>query len=236
MSIIRLLRSLCFSMLPLFSSNAFAQGVGSPCGDINNAYGPYDYRSDRDKLPIVEGAHFTNEVELLIKGKSSNLGGDIDYTLRAFPNHHRALISIMRLAQKTKSPQPPGARYTVECYFDRAIRFKPQDSTVRMIFATYLHKANRDNEARQQVDFAATLAGDNALTHNNLGLLYLELKNYDSALQQAHLAMALGLQRTELRNALKAAGKWIDPPLDAPGPEPTASGATSASPAPSSPL
>ena len=105
-----------------------------------------------------------------------------------------------------------------------------------MIFATYLHKANRDNEARQQVDFAATLAGDNALTHNNLGLLYLELKNYDSALQQAHLAMALGLQRTELRNALKAAGKWIDPPLDAPGPEPTASGATSASPAPSSPL
>ena len=206
--------ALCIGLLTASSCPVFAQTTQNVCGELGNGYGPYDYRSDRDKLPIVEVAHFTPEVEALIRGNTSHIGGDLDYTLRAFPNHHRALISMMRLAERTKSPQAPNARYTVACYFERAVRFKPDDTTARMLFATYLHKIGRVAEANQQLDQSVMLAGDNAFTHYNAGLVYMDLKNYDKALHQAHVAYGLGFPRMELREALKAAGKWVEPSTD----------------------
>src|SRR4051812_47506028 len=75
-------------LLTLFvSCTAFAQG----CGSLANPYGPFDYRTSKDKLDIVEGAHFTPDVETLRSGSTGSLGADIDYTLRTSPNHHRAL-------------------------------------------------------------------------------------------------------------------------------------------------
>lgn len=228
-------RWLGIGLLSACALPALAQQAVNTCGDLRNGYGPYDYRSDRDKLPIVDNSHFTPEIEALSRSYNGYLGGELDYALRAFPNHHRALAAMMRLAERSKSPQAPNARYSVACYFDRAIRFKSDDTTVRMLFASYLKNSGREAQAVQQLDYALTLAGDNAFTYNNLGLLYLELKDYEKALQQAHRAMALGLQRPELRDALKAVGQWIDLPTDAPVPEATASSAAAASAPPSSP-
>ena len=64
-----------------------AQSGNPACGPLANGYGPYDARKDPDKLPIVLGAHFTPQVEMLIKATTGYIGGDIDYTLRAIPNH-----------------------------------------------------------------------------------------------------------------------------------------------------
>ena len=211
----RLVMSLSIGLLAATPFTVFGQASRSVCGELSNAYGPYDYRSDRDKLPIVEIAHFTPEVEALIRGLSGLIGADIDYTLRAFPNHHRALLTMMRLGDRTKSVQPAGAKYTVDCYFQRAIRFKPDDTTARMLFANYLLKNGRSAEANQQMEQTLTLAGDNPFTHYNAGLVFLDLKNYEKALQQAHTAYALGFSRPELREALKKAGKWVEPPADA---------------------
>ena len=207
--------ALCVGMLASSPFPVFAQASRSACGELNNAYGPYDYRSDRDKLPIVEIAHFTPEVEALMRGLTGLVGGDIDYTLRAFPNHHRALLTMMRLGERTKSVQPAGAKYTVDCYFQRAVRFKPDDTTARMLFANYLLKNGRSAEANQQMEQTLALAGDNPFTHYNAGLVYLDMKNYEKALQQAHTAYALGFSRPELREALKKVGKWVEPPADA---------------------
>ena len=204
--------ALCSGLLLVASIPAVAQNQIDACGDLQNAYGPYDYRTDRDKLPIVERFHFTPEVETLIRGNTGLIGGDIDYTLRAFPNHHRALISMIKLGERTKSRQPPGAKYTVECYFDRAIRFKPDDTIVRMIFATYLNKNGHEREAIQQLDEGAKLAGDDPFAHYNAGLLYFDMKIYDKALQQAQVAYALGFPRPALRESLTAIGKWVDSP------------------------
>jgi hypothetical protein len=194
---------------------ASASAQGSNCGNLANAIGPYDYRSDRDKLPIVESAHFTPEVETLIRGNGGYLVQDIDYTLRAFPNHHRALLSMMRLGERTKSPQPQGSRYTVDCYFERAVRFRPDDPVVRMLFATHLLHGSRNAEAVPHVDHAASIAGENPFTHFNAGMLYVDLKSYDKALREAHIAYGSGFVRPELRDALKAAGKWVEPPAGA---------------------
>ncbi len=194
---------------------AFAQDDGSACGSLANSFGPFDYRTQRgESLQLVESAHFTAPIETLVRGRSGGASpaGDLDYTLRAYPNHHRALISVMRYGEKSKSPHPRDLRYSVECYFDRATRFKPDDAIVRMIFATFLGASQRAPEAMKQLEQATSLAKDNPFTHYNIGLIYLDMKVYDKALAQAHTAYGMGFTHPDLKNGLVAAGKWSDPP------------------------
>lgn len=213
----RLIGSISAAVAMLCASGVFAEGQASGCGSLANAFGPYDYRTERgSQLQLVEGAHFTPEVEALIRGNRGRLGADLDYTLRAFPNHARALLSMMRYGERTKSPQPPDVRYSVECYFTRAVRFQPDDTIVRMLYATLLQKDGREKEADDQLEHAAALAKDNAYTHYNIGLVYLSGKNYEGALRAAHRAYALGFPRTDLKDQLKAAGQWREPAANTP--------------------
>jgi hypothetical protein len=197
-----------FFITMLCAGLAIAQTTPSSCGPIENGYGPFDYRTQRDNLKVVEQFHFTPTVESLISGSSGAIGGDLDYTLRASPNHHRALMAMMRLGEKLKSPQPTGARYSVECWFERALRFRPDDNTARMIYATYLAKSGREQETIKQLEIATQSAGDNPFTHNNIGLIYFDIKKYESALAQAHKAYSLGFGQPTLRDRLKGVGKW----------------------------
>src|SRR5678816_4417104 len=90
------LRTAAFLLVGFLAVHAVSAQTGpSACGPLANAYGPFDYRTDRTgtTLSIVEDNHFTPAVEQLISGITSSVGGEIDYTLRAFPNHHRALLS-----------------------------------------------------------------------------------------------------------------------------------------------
>ncbi len=191
---------------------ASAQVEGLACGSLQNGYGPYDYRTDKPKLPIVDGAHFTAAVEALIRGStSSGPGGDLDYTLRAFPNHHRALVSVMNYGEKLKPKLPRDLPRSVECYFERALRFRPDDTVARMIYATYLVKNKREADANRQLDQVAAAANDNAFTYYNLGLIYFDMKSYDKALEQAHKAYGLGFGSADLREQLKKIGKWTEP-------------------------
>jgi len=195
-----------------------AQQGESGCGPLANAFGPHDYRFDRGhKLSIVETYHFTAPVEALIRGQSGSVVGvDLDYTLRAFPNHHRALLAMTKLAEKEKTTKPDGSRYTIDCWFDRAVRFRPDDTTARLIFASYLHKTNRTPEAIAQLENAAGQAKDNPFTQYNIGLVYVDMKAYDKALIQAHRALEMGFASTELRDILEKVGQWKEPSPPAP--------------------
>ena len=178
------------------------------CGPLRNAYGPFDYRTEHEKLAIVEAHHFTPEVESLSRGQEGYIGGDIDYTLRASPNHHRALIAMMRLSTQLKDQLPKGMNRSVECYFDKAIRFAPDDPLVRVIYAQFLVEHARQTEALAQLDAAAQNALDNPYTHYNVGLAYFELNAYDKALEQAHIARSLGFERDALIEKLKGVNQW----------------------------
>lgn len=212
----------------LVSPVAHAQSDPSACGPLRNGNnGPFDYRVERGpKLKVVEEYHFAEQVEVLVSGQTGALGQDLDYVLLAFPNHHRALAAMMRLGARSKSPQAPRATYTVECYFERAIRFKGDDTTVRMIYATFLNDNKRSSEAVAQLNRVISLSEDNEYTQYNVGLLFAEFGLYDQALTQAHKALAMGFTRTDLRERLVKVGKWVDPPADA------ASSAASAPPGP----
>ncbi|MBT9458031.1 MAG: hypothetical protein IV092_07240 [Burkholderiaceae bacterium] len=226
---------------------AHAQVSSAACGSLQNAagrFGPFDYRADHFKPPpgesrphahllkLVNDAHFTAESEARLRGVSTEMGGDLSFALRAFPNHHRALLAMMRLGEKQKSAQPKGAEFPVECWFERAIRFQAEDTIVRNLYAIFLHKNNRLDEARAQLELSVRLAKDNAFTHYNAGLIYFDIKDYDKALTQAHTALQLGLRSTGLSDQLKALGKWRepDPAAEADGAaEPAAAAASKAS-------
>lgn len=190
------------------------------CGDLANAYGPFDYRSEKKKLGVVEQYHFTPSVEALVRGvRSASVGGDLAYTLRAFPNHHRALLAMVRYGEKTKSDQPRGANYTVECYLERALRFQPDDVVARLIYVHYLITNKRATDASAQLQSAETYAENDGYAHFYMGMLYLELKDYARALAHAHKAHELQYDMSELREALNKAGHWSEP-----APKPAAQG------------
>lgn len=194
------------------SFSALSQNSNLACGELGSGYGPFDYRTDQNKLGVVEQYHFTPAVEALIRGKSSiHIGQDLSYTLGTFPNHHRALMSMMRYGEKLKTPKPPYAQYSVECYFLRALRFRPDDTVARMMYANFLTTNARIPEAMRELEQVEKLARDNPFTHYNLGLIYLDMKEPEKALALAHKAMALGFGQTGLRDKLMAAGKWRAP-------------------------
>jgi tetratricopeptide (TPR) repeat protein len=176
------------------------------------------YKTHGTLLKLVEDAHFTPNVELLRSSKSGTglPGPDLAYTLRVYPNHHRALLAMAALGEKKQTSQPEGSENTVECWYIRALTFAPDDNIARMLFAQFLIKKNRNEEADKQLDFVASHAGDNAFTHNNVGLLYFDMKNYDKALFHSHKAIELGLGTPVLPGQLKGVGKWVEPSEVAP--------------------
>lgn len=204
-----LMRALLVVFGLVFSTGARAQTDAGACGDLRNAYGPLDYRTMQGpKIAIVEQFHFTPEVEALVRGKSGSLGADLSYTLRAIPNHPRALLAMMRLALKTQNPQPPDAAYSVDCFFQRALRFKPEDTVARLLYANYLTSTGRATEAVQHIEKTEQYAGDNGFTHYNMGLAYFDAKQYTKALEQAHKAVEMGVLQTALREKLVSVGQW----------------------------
>ena len=197
-----------------------AQGSLGPatCGDLRppGQYGPFDYRSvDSEIRHRVEDYHFTPDVESTKKGATgSSAGGDLDYTLRAFPNNPRALLAMSRYALRMKAERAPGLRFTAECYFERAIRFVPNDPMPRLLYASYLRDRKRTGDMKVQLEEAEKLRGDpsNFDFDFNLGMLYFDAGQYDKSLEAAKRAYALGAPLPALRNKLKAAGKWKEDP------------------------
>jgi len=204
-----------FLILAANSGMATAQ-TDSSCGNpFQNHYGPFDYRTvDAQNKAVVESVHFTPGVEALIRPATTTfftMAGDVAYTLHVFPNHHRALLTMSRAAKKFGKDPAPGARFTVNCYFERAVKFRPEDTVARALYAQYLAANARQEDAVRQLEIATSFAKDNPLSHYNIGLLYFDLGKFDKALEQAHAAIALGNTRTELPDKLRAINKWTDP-------------------------
>lgn len=186
-----------------------AYGGTGLCGPLENHYGPFDYRkATREERELVERFHFTPAVESLRGGASSYIGDDLSYILRVFPNHHRALSTMVRLYERSKGKRPEGIQYLAECYFDRAIRFTPDDAMVRVLYGFYLMKGGRAGEARRQFVAAEQYGADDPQIQYNLGLAYCDLKEYDRALAFAHKAYDSDIKLPGLRDKLKRAGAW----------------------------
>ena len=200
----------CVSNAPAASANEIQ------CGSLQGSFGPFDYRiASQANKQLVEGAHFTREVEQLIRGNTATEPtADLAYTLRVFPNHPRALRSLMEWGFRKKTDLPHGSKWPIWCYFERAIRFQPDDPQVKMLYGVYLQRKGKLKEAAGQLLEAEELAGENANLLYNIGLVYLDLGDSTKALEYAHRAYSMGFPLEGLRNRLKRAGKWREPNFD----------------------
>jgi hypothetical protein len=185
---------------------------GRACSDIGTGatggYGPFDYRIHKDRLPLVEGAHFTPEVENLIRGKSTiHPMPDVNYTLNRFPNHHRALYAAVRFAlgESTASRREG---YSAECYLQRAIYFTPNDPAPYLLFGLYLHRVGELDRSLEMYERAEELAPDNGNLLYNMGLLHFDRGNFVESRRYAEQASRLGIDLPGLKRKLQEAGHW----------------------------
>jgi tetratricopeptide (TPR) repeat protein len=203
-------RRLSLPLVALLASfgPAVAQAQQVPgCGNLDNPYGPYDYNDPmarNELLPKVEQHHFTPNVEMLRAGQSGTISSDLSYTLRAFPNHPRALDAVSRYVLKGGRLIDPSIP-TADCFFKRAMAFRPDDETVRMLFANYLTRRGERDDARAQYEKALELAPESAETNYNAGLFFLQDGDLARAKKLAEVAYANGYPLPGLREKIRVA-------------------------------
>lgn len=188
---------------------AMAQNVPG-CGSLANAFGPHDYRDPKargEPLYLVEMAHFTPEVESLTAGKTGEVIGDLDYTLRAFPNHHRALSAVSRYGQRGKVRWINPYVQSADCYFERAVAFAPDDERVRLLYGNHLARKGEKDKAERQYQAALDLAPENVDVCYNAALFFLDIGKVERARELAQVAYSAGYPLDGLRRRLEALDK-----------------------------
>lgn len=186
---------------------------GNRCDGGGQGFGPFDYTKrnsiDPGSLIIVETNHFTPNVENLIKGQSSDLDGDLNYTLRAWPNHHRALLSVIRYQLKISLKLTPNALKTPpECYLQRAIKFSPEDAASYSLFGYYLSKLKEFDIAKKYYDKAMAIEPENAKIAYSYSLMLIDMKHYEEAAKLAKIAYRQKNTPKTLKLMLEKIGAW----------------------------
>jgi tetratricopeptide (TPR) repeat protein len=188
---------------------------GNDCEGFQGTAGTHDYlHRYRPRvagfLALTEEHHFNEDVEALRKGMTTEPMGDIDFVLRSFPNHHRALYSAMQY--RLKHPRwPKNAKWQkAECYYHRAVNFSPRDLTVRSQFAILQYKFKKYEDALESYRAADKLNPDDPLLLYNMGLTLVKLKKFQEAKVVADRVYAMNFPLPGLRNKLVTAGYWED--------------------------
>jgi len=140
-----------------------------------------------------------------VSGVSGTVGADLDYTLRAFPNHHRALFAMSKYQLRKGQGK---ATYTADCYFDRAVRFKPDDAVAWMLYGIDDYQRGNRESALEKYQKALLIDAQLIEAQYNIGLLYVELGKYEEAQELARKVYARGFPLDGLKNRLQALGYW----------------------------
>jgi tetratricopeptide (TPR) repeat protein len=193
------------------SALACSAGAKTYCGTLEGVQ--HDYRvPDETLLAQVNNRHFTDDVENGIRGSTGQLGSDLEYTLVHFPNHYRALNTVLRVAPRFRNGVISGSNLPTECYFERAVRAFPDDSTAWLMYARYQFSMGKESQAQTMLNKAVELSPEDPTINYNLGLLLARQKKYDEALPYAHKAYAQNFPLPGLKQYLVKAGKWVEPP------------------------
>ena len=181
-----------------------------------NAFGrPLDYNDPAEDFNIhgnVERNHFNRNVESLTKGQTGILPLDIAYVLSQIPNHHRALAAMGRWErQNGYRPELEERKvYSADCYFRRALIFTPNDATLHMLYGMHMHFVGDHEGALREYLTARIFDADHLELNYKLGLLYVDLRQYELAREAAHRAYARGFPLMGLKSKLVRLGEWED--------------------------
>lgn len=188
---------------------------GKPCEGFQGTAGTADYLRRANpriaaSLALTEEHHFNEDVESLRKGITTEPMGDIDFVLRSFPNHHRALFSAMQWRIKNRNFPKTVKWQPAECYYQRAIAFSPHDLTIRTQYAILQYKFKKFNEALETYEELDRLNPHDPLVEYNMALTMLRVGKFKKAAVIAERVYKTGFPLPGLRNKLRKAGHWKD--------------------------
>lgn len=218
--------------LPMTAAQA---QVEMECAGLESSggVGPWDYSDPANHRPsgdapkgrakLVENVHFKPAMRDLNTKKytPARLSGEFRYTLGIFPNHYVALNSLSKLekhyggrpAEGYKESAP--LKLVADCYFQRAMLFKPDDARVYVVHGIHLHDRGRFSEAIKAYETAESLGEASIMFAYNFGLVLADAKQYDRALEYAQRAYGGGYPLPGLAKKLEAAGHRIAMPAPA---------------------
>jgi hypothetical protein len=199
------------------------------CGVLQNyaEVGPWDYHDPSNRMPTgadpmgrvlrVENVHFHPEIRNvdLQRAGPEKIEAELAYVLRVFPNHPYALYALSRLEKRLNGKLPGKAitpytpKITAECFFDRAMRFRPDDKTSHMIYAMHLHDRKRYQDALAEYQTAERLGEDSPSFFYNFGLYYADQRDWDNAVKYAQKAYEQNFPLDGLRKKIQLAGRTI---------------------------
>lgn len=197
------------------------QGYDPTCGSMTapKRVPPSDYRqAPQQHRDIVEKFHFHEHYMAYLAGKkefqkkSDNIyespAAGFNYTLWAFPNHAQALAAMEDLGFRDKTEKPQRSELSVHCYFQRAIKFAPDDALVRTLYGYYFARRKQANEARAQFSI---INPERADTDQNIqtymAWAYISIGDLDAAVAHATKAYRLGLGLPGLAERLAKLGR-----------------------------
>lgn len=190
----------------------------------NNDIGPWDYYDPINSTPNganpmgnikrVTNVHLKPGMLRMETKASGSFSSDIDYTLRAIPNHPAGLDLASRLEHRLQQPSSANIRMlryekpvrTAECYFQRAIALAPNRFYTYVVYGIHLHRFGKYDAANKAYERALALGSNSIETNYNYGLSLVKTGRYADAEQQARLAYQGGFPLPGLRNLLQQHG------------------------------
>ena len=184
------------SVFVLTAGSASSQETDNQLGDLGCGkyrfvdIPPFDYRLKDVTAEGAKGAwdldHFHTSIVRREMQKpvpySADVMSNLDFALRHSRNHHEALTLLIQYELRGGNLLTyPSAR----CYLDWARRFTPDDSDVYLLGGNYFWKKGDRARAKAWYEKAIELNPESAEAHYNIGLFYVELKDYESARRHA---------------------------------------------------
>ena len=195
-------RNLCFAALLvalLLNGLACSGRVSAQEQQVARDY----YAGHADQaLRNMNRYHYEPALKALQLRKYRGAQGELEFILRYFPNHPQALAKIGEVSIATQRPD------LAERHFQTAIARYPQHDETHVIYGAFLHKLGRIDAAIAEYRRALEIDPDSAYAHYNLGLAYVDRKDYSQANIHAQKAYELRVTFPGLRKKLEDAGAW----------------------------
>jgi len=194
-------RILAISLLCFFSQLATA-GRGYWEGNIviQDYYDPINTHY----LDMVTGAHVDKMEQRYKKGQFDWVWSDLEYTLKRVPNHPRALLKLVTFSREYKKITPAVA----DDYFQKAIKFNPDEPNTRVIYGFHLQKYPQLDKAIEQYEIALKLKPNHAQGHYNLALALIDKGELEKAKKHAKEAYNLGYPLEGAKERLIELNAW----------------------------
>ncbi|RMH37807.1 MAG: hypothetical protein D6690_01565 [Nitrospirae bacterium] len=166
--------------------------VWSQAQQINNDY--FSPSRDEKLLRMVERYHLTPKTfwpkyrEGVVSGKFRLAVKELEFVLRYFPNHPKALMLLANIAKMTKT------RHLADAYFKKALHLYPRYALTHAQYGKFLSDMGSVAEGIEHLQQAITLDPRLAVAYDWLAKAYRVQGKYQeaSAIEQQKMRMVEG--------------------------------------------